>query len=114
MTRAMLPILAVLAAGSMISCGLPPVVVEHDVVSVSDSRGEIVTADRPPAPQPEPIPAAPSSDHIWAEGYWTRCYNGWVWMPGCHVVRPRAAAVWISGYWDRHPRGWVWIYGRWT
>ena len=114
MTRATLPILAVLAASSRASCGHPPVIVEHDVVASSGARAEIVVAEQPPAPHEEAVPAAPSPDHLWAEGYWTRCYNGWVWMPGCHVVRPRVSAVWIPGYWEPHPRGWVWIWGRWV
>src|SRR6185436_15924720 len=84
MTRAMLRTLAVLGGLCLVSCRPHWVVVEHDVASTAGSREERVVADDPPAPQKEAVPAAPSPNHVWVEGYWTHCYNGWVWMPGCH------------------------------
>jgi YXWGXW repeat-containing protein len=114
MTRSMLLALAVLGAVSLVSCRHRVVVVEHDVAASSDPRGELVVADPPPALQAEDRPAAPSSNHVWVTGYWTHCYNGWVWVGGCYALRPRLQAVWVAGYWERHPRGWVWIHGHWA
>ena len=114
MMRALLLTLAALGALTQVCCRHRVVVVEHDAAYSAGSRDELIVADAPPAAQKEVVPAAPSPDYVWVSGYWTRCYNGWVWMPGCHVLRPRHHAVWVSGYWERHPRGWVWVYGRWA
>jgi hypothetical protein len=107
-------LLLVLGALSLVSCSRRIVVVEHDVAYSAGPREEMVVAERPPAPEKEVIPAAPSRDHVWIAGYWTYAYNGWVWVAGCHILRPRLHAVWVSGHWDRHPRGWIWVHGRWS
>jgi len=114
MTRVTLLALAFLWGLSLVSCRPHWVIVEHDVASAAGPHEEKVVGDEPPAPNTEVVPAPPSPNHVWVEGYWTHCYNGWVWMPGCYALRPRLHAVWVSGYWERHPRGWVWIYGRWS
>jgi hypothetical protein len=74
---------------------------------------EVVIVEEPPPPQPERIPAAPSANHVWVAGYWVRHGREWIWVPGCHVLRPRPAAVWVAGHWARRPGGWVWIPGHW-
>ena len=112
MSSSMLLALAILVVLFLVSCGAPAVVVQHDVAGTT--RDEMVVSEQPPAPEKEVIPASPSSNHLWVEGYWTHCYNGWVWVPGFHALRPRQHAVWVAGYWERHPRGWVWIHGRWS
>jgi len=114
MMRALLLSLAALAALSQGACRPRVVVVEHDVAYSAGSRDEMVVAHEPPAPQKEVVPAAPSRDHVWVSGYWTYAYNGWVWVAGCHILRPRLHAVWVAGHWARHPRGWIWIHGRWS
>ena len=113
-TRAILLILAALGAVPLVSCRHRVVVVEHDVAYASGPREEMVVAVPPPAPEKEVVPAAPSTSHVWVSGYWTYRYNGWVWIPGCHILRPRLHAVWVAGRWERHARGWVWIHGRWS
>ena len=114
MTRTMLLALAALGALPLVSCARRVVVVEHDVAYSYGPREEMVVSEQPPAPQKEVLPAAPSPDHVWVSGYWTHAYNGWVWVPGCHILRPRLHAVWVSGHWDRHARGWIWIHGHWS
>ena len=103
-----------LAALSLASCRHAFVVVEHDVAYSDGPREEMVVQVPPPAPATEAVPAAPSPEHVWVAGYWTYAYNGWVWVAGCHILRPRLHAVWIPGRWEHHARGWVWIYGRWS
>ena len=112
MTSSTLLAPAILVVLFLVSCGAPVIVVQHDVAG--SAWNEMVVSEQPPAPEKEAIPAAPSPDHLWVEGYWTHCYNGWVWVPGCHVLRPREHTVWVSGYWERHPRGWIWIHGHWS
>ena len=114
MMRALLLTLSAFAALSQMSCRHRVVVVEHDVAYASGPREEVVATEAPPAPQKEVIPAAPSPNHVWVAGYWTYRYSGWVWVAGCHILRPRPQAVWVAGHWERHPRGWVWVYGRWA
>ena len=103
-----------LAALSLASCRHAFVVVEHDVACSDGPREEMVVPVPPPALEKEVIPVAPSPDHVWVTGYWTYAYNGWVWVAGCHILRPRLHAVWVPGRWERHVRGWVWIHGRWS
>lgn len=114
MTRLALLALAALAAAPLVSCRHRVVVVEHDVAYSSGPRDEMVVGEQPPAAKDEVVPAAPSAGHVWVAGYWTHRYNGWVWVAGCHVLRPRVHAVWVSGHWARHARGWVWVHGRWA
>lgn len=114
MTRIMLLVLALAAAGSIPSCRVRHVVVEHDVTYTSGAREEIIVTEAPPAARVEVIPVAPSANHLWVGGYWARSGNGWVWVEGRYVVRPRAHAVWVPGHWERHPRGWIWVYGHWA
>jgi hypothetical protein len=114
MTRAMLLALAAVGALPLASCRPHVVVVEHDVAYSSGPREEMVVTERPPALEQEAIPAAPTPDHVWVSGYWTYAYNGWVWVSGCHTLRPRLHAIWVPGTWERHPRGWIWIHGRWA
>ncbi len=91
----------------------------HSVIVVHEGYPAPVTVlppltapEVPPAPQVETAPPAPSSSHVWVEGYWV-WERGWRWRPGVWVVRPRPLAAWVSGHWVREPSAWVWVPGRW-
>lgn len=63
----------------------PPATVQHEQVVV---REPIIVRDAPPPPRAEIIAAAPSSQHIWVPGYWTRREDRWVWRPGQWELGP--------------------------
>ena len=111
--RFALAVLVMIAAAPLASCRPRVVVVEHDVAYTAGSREEVVVSEAAPETRVEVIPVAPSVNHVWISGYWSRHGGSWVWVAGRHVVRPRAQAVWVAGHWARHPRGWVWVHGCW-
>lgn len=106
-------VLVAVAALTAASCRHRVVVVEHDVAYTAGPREEVVVAEEAPALRVEVIPAAPTVNHVWIAGYWSRHGGSWVWVAGRHVLRPRAGAVWVGGHWSRHARGWVWVHGHW-
>ena len=87
------------------------VVVQEPAPYVGD---QVVVTTDPPAPRHEVVTVAPSADHVWVKGYWSRQNDRWVWVPGHYQLRPRPAAVWVEGHWDHTTRGWVWTPGHWA
>lgn len=86
---------------------------QYEPVVTTTPTGEVIVTEAPPAPRPEVISTAPSTSHVWVEGYWMYRNTRWVWVPGHYEVRPRLNATWVPGHWDRTSRGWVWTAGRW-
>jgi hypothetical protein len=64
-------------------------------VSPSGASTSYVVLQAPPAPQvPQAIPAQPSAQHVWIEGYWTWQNNRYEWMAGHWDVPPFQGARW--------------------
>jgi hypothetical protein len=75
---------------------------------------EVYAPEPAPPPQAEVVVGvAPSSEHVWVGGYWTRHKDSWFWVRGRWAARPRPGAVWVDGRWDHHPRGYAWVGGHW-
>jgi WXXGXW repeat (2 copies) len=65
---------------------------------------------RPPAPRAFRVPAQPSPDYEWVEGYWYPVRGRWVWHDGYWSRPPFSGAYWVApyywngryvgGYWD--------------
>ncbi|MDR0542610.1 MAG: hypothetical protein LBH19_10450 [Dysgonamonadaceae bacterium] len=62
-----------------------------------------------------PVMAAPSTDYVWIDGYWTWNYydRTYVWVQGYWALAPYAGACWIPGYWERYRGGYRWIDACW-
>jgi hypothetical protein len=84
----------------------------HEVDGYYAPEETIVEA--PPPPRSEVIVGvAPSPNHVWVNGYWSRYHNNWHWVRGRWAARPHAGATWTGGHWDHRPHGYVWVGGRW-
>lgn len=109
-------LLAIIMLGLLIcltSCAVEVREPIHDVDGRIYSE-DLTYFEAPPAPQPEVVVGvAPSPNHIWVGGYWTRHRDSWYWVHGRWSARPHPGAVWVDGRWDRHPRGYVWVSGHW-
>lgn len=85
-------------------CTTKVTVAEPTIEPVVEPTAEVITYQAPPEPVVEVIPIAPSSFHVWCEGYWR--WTG-------------ARYVWSRGYWDHRPGyryhrgGWSHVSGRW-
>lgn len=62
----------------------PPATVQREQVVV---REPVLVRDAPPPPRTEAITVAPSPQHVWAPGYWTRDEGGWTWRSGYWTLR---------------------------
>ena len=83
-------------------------------VSTRTTVRETVTVDAPPpAPQVETIGVAPSGEHVWVPGHWSREGDRWVWMSGRWEMRPTPTAVYVPGHWEAQGSGYVWREGYW-
>jgi|SRR6185503_11970842 len=112
MKREILRTLAVLTVAGLFASGCARRVVVHERVAAAPA-GEVVVTTEPPPMKREVIGVAPSTRHVWVEGYWARSNGRWAWVPGHYELRPRERAVWAKGQWDRTDRGWVWRPGHW-
>jgi len=92
----------------------PMVLTTYEPTTTHTTRTVVVT-EEPPAPRVEVEGSAPSTAHVWIQGYWTHEDNRWVWAPGHWELRPGANAVWVPGHWDKDPtgKGWIWTAGHW-
>lgn len=61
----------------------PPATVQREQVVV---REPVIVRDAPP-PRTEAITIAPSPQHVWVPGYWTRGEGGWTWRSGYWALR---------------------------
>lgn len=66
---------------------------------VPNGVNSYIVVQAPPAPQPEAVPARPSSQHAWIAGYWTWQNNRYAWMAGHWEVPPHATAAWVNPRW---------------
>jgi len=118
MKKTMFGILPVIAMGSVFlgGCASPhqEMVVTRYNTPVTTTRTTVVT-EAPPTPRVEVEGPAPSTAHVWIQGYWTYIDNRWVWSPGHWDLRPRMNAAWVPGEWDKDPtgKGWLWTPGHW-
>jgi hypothetical protein len=114
MKREMIRLLALFAFASLMATGCYShrTVVVHERARYAPER-EVIVMEAPPAPRREIIEVAPSTRHIWIEGYWVRRGDRWAWVKGHYEVRPSERAHWVAGHWDHTPRGWVWTPGHW-
>lgn len=74
---------------------------------------EIVVVESPPAPRVETMGIAPTRDHVWVPGHWSRNGDRWIWSSGRWELRPSPAAVYRPGHWERTPDGYIWREGYW-
>jgi hypothetical protein len=73
----------------------------------------VVVAPSAPPPVPvEVIPVAPDPYYVWTPGYYS-WNDGWIWIRGRYVARPRPTAIWVGGHWARHGHSYIWIGGGW-
>lgn len=111
--RVLIALTALAALMALMSCAVEFREPVHDVDGRVYSE-DLYAYEAPPAPQAEVVVGvAPSPEHIWVGGYWTRYHDSWHWVRGRWAPRPHAGAVWIDGHWDKHPRGYVYVQGRW-
>jgi hypothetical protein len=60
-----------------------------------------ITIGRPPAPQAYRVPARPSPEYIWVEGYWYPQGKHYKWHDGYWTRPPFADAYWVEPYYHR-------------
>lgn len=113
-SRVLPAVLALAAAASLSSCVVRARRVHEGTVVHTEPQAEVVVTEEPPPARVEVIPAAPSVNHVWVGGYWTREGSAWVWMPGVYVVRPVHRTHWEPGHWVVRGRNWVWVPGHWV
>ena len=111
MKRETLRILLLVLLGSLFISGCATK--HYEPVVSTTPTGEVVVTEAPPAPRQEVVGTAPSTSHVWVEGYWMRSNGRWVWVPGHYESRPRLNASWVPGHWNQTSRGWVWTPGYW-
>lgn len=80
---------------------------------ITSTPALIVVQEAPPGPRTEIIGVAPSTQHVWAPGYYEWNGKRYVWKPGDWVKRPRTGATWVEGHWEKRPAGWTWVPGHW-
>lgn len=80
----------------------------------TSTPGVYVISQAPPAPQPEAIPARPSSDHVWVPGSWTWRNNRYEWMAGHWEVPARANATWVAPRWEKEGGAYRFYEGYWN
>lgn len=74
---------------------------------------EVVVVSAPPAPQVEVSGVAPSDEHVWIAGHWTRTGDRWTWVSGQWERRPSTTAIYVPGHWERKGEGYIWREGYW-
>lgn len=93
--------------------GAPREVVVRTEAPPAAATREIIVVEAPPAPRVETMGVAPSADHVWVPGNWTRSGNQWIWSSGHWDLRPAAKSVYVPGHWERQGGGYVWREGYW-
>src|ERR1043166_10117300 len=80
----------------------------REPVVVTTPARQVIVTEAPPPPRTEVMGVAPSTAHVWVQGYWVHRDRRWVWVPGHWEARPRVGAMYVAGHWDRTTQGWVW------
>ena len=111
--RLVLSIAAAIGALSLTSCVVRAHPMHEVTVVESGPRAEVVVTEAPPPLRVEERPVAPSANHVWIQGYWTRHDGAWFWVAGGWHPRPRHGAEWVVGHWEARPGRWVWVPGHW-
>ena len=111
MKREILRLVLLVTVGSFFVAGCASH--RYEPVVSTTPTGEVIVTQAPPAPRQEVITTAPSTQHVWVQGYWMYRNGRWVWIPGHYEARPRVNANYVAGHWDRTSRGWVWTPGHW-
>jgi hypothetical protein len=75
--------------------------------------GQVIVTEAPPPVRQEVVGTAPTTSHVWIQGYWMYRNGNWAWVPGHWEVRPRLNAAWVPGHWDQTSRGYAWNPGHW-
>jgi len=90
-------------------------VITTDAPVTTQTTRTVVVTEAPPAPRVEVEGPAPSTSHVWIQGYWTHIDNRWVRAPGHWELRPSMNAAWVPSHWDKDPtgKGWIWTAGHW-
>jgi hypothetical protein len=110
--RNLLLMIAVTAVGTT-GCYTRKEIIHEPAGATVTTTKEVVVVDTPPAAQVETIGVAPSPDHVWMPGHWTRDGNRWVWMSGRWEVRPNPASIYVPGHWEKRGDGYIWREGYW-
>jgi hypothetical protein len=105
--KLVVPVVACVAAVFVTGCAT------HEEVAVQSppAPAEVVVQSAPPPEQPEVIPVAPSTEHIWIRGHW-HWNGGWVWQPGHYEIR-RVGLRWIPAHYDQRGPAFYYIPGHW-
>ncbi len=59
----------------------------------------IVVQSPPAAPPPVAMPARPSNQHVWIDGYWVWQNSRYEWMAGHWATPPSPGAEWVAPRW---------------
>jgi hypothetical protein len=97
------------------AAGPAPAPAPAQVVAVQGPT-EVIIEGEPPAPPPvqtEPIPPAPSPEHIWIGGYHRWDGHAYVWTKGRYEHRPHPGAKWKAAHWEPRGHQHVWVEGEW-
>src|SRR4051812_36764226 len=90
------------------------IVTQPQQVSVPAGTNYVVM-QAPPAPQvQEAVPARPSSQHVWINGYWTWQNNRYEWMSGHWEVPPSSATAWVAPRWQQEGGSYRFYEGHWN
>jgi hypothetical protein len=86
-------------------------------IPVYEPREYVVTRPIPAAPPPgyyeRRTVVTSYSNPYWVRGYWGWRGNGWMWVPGRWVDRPRAGAMWVGGRYYARGSRYYWRSGYW-
>jgi hypothetical protein len=91
-----------------------PTAVVTTTTATPTQQGVVVVTQAPPSPQPEAVPARPSSDHLWVPGFWTWRNSRYEWMAGHWEVPPRAGARWVNPRWEPENGSYRFYEGYWA
>jgi hypothetical protein len=106
-SRAFLPLLALLAFALFVGCYGPPY-----------ARGGIgiEVGGPPPGIRAEVSVDAPGPGFIWVPGFWDWGAGpraDWVWVPGAWQRPPRERAIWVAPRYHQRRGRWLYERGHW-
>ena len=91
------------------------VIVAQPQQVVTANGASYVVMQAPPAPQPpQAIPARPSAQHVWIDGYWTWQNNRYEWMAGHWELPPSSSAKWEYPRYVSESGAYRFYEGRWN